>query len=262
MAKKKKAKPLTARELHERLESRYPLPEWVYLREVMNATGWSGSRTADAVSLSCYPSRGLRLLGFELKSSRADVTKELKDPDKAENVQQYCDLWYLVVGRSDLVSDDEVPANWGVIVPHGSGLRIRKEAPVLEPVGWPREFVASMLRNAHKGNFGEREIRKARSQAWQEAEAAYERDVEQWKERHRELERTVQKFEYAAGVSVRGWHSDEKAEEKGRKVRAALALDLSQYRRRIEAAARDLERAAGQMRAQLDRLGGTFPESP
>jgi hypothetical protein len=58
------------------LAARYCAPAWAIFYEVANATGANGSRYADAVAMSLYPSRGLELHGFEVKKSRWDWVRE------------------------------------------------------------------------------------------------------------------------------------------------------------------------------------------
>lgn len=75
----------------ELLRRRYPAPAWAFLEEVRNQTGYARTiRTADALAMSLYPSRGLHLHGFEVKVSRADWFRELNDPKKAEEIAAYC----------------------------------------------------------------------------------------------------------------------------------------------------------------------------
>ena len=71
MAKKKAH--WTQDELIEKLSRKYRPPEWAFLVQVKNGVGWTRKdRTADALAMSLWPSRGLELHGFELKSRRSD----------------------------------------------------------------------------------------------------------------------------------------------------------------------------------------------
>ena len=72
-----KPKPsLTTDELQCRLEAKYPPPAWLTLWEVRDATGYGASRSADAIAFGVWPSRGLSIVGFEIKSSRSDWLRE------------------------------------------------------------------------------------------------------------------------------------------------------------------------------------------
>jgi hypothetical protein len=84
-----KARRYTAAEVRAALMNRYCAPEWATFFEVANSTGGGAVRSADAVAMSLYPSRGLRLHGFEIKVSRSDWLHELKQPDKSVAVQRF-----------------------------------------------------------------------------------------------------------------------------------------------------------------------------
>ncbi|PWZ83037.1 hypothetical protein, partial [Staphylococcus pseudintermedius] len=58
----------TTATLQHALVKAFPLPEYVTFFEVGDATGGRHSRWADAVSMSCWPSRGLHIYGFEIKA--------------------------------------------------------------------------------------------------------------------------------------------------------------------------------------------------
>lgn len=115
--------------IFELLRARYAPPAWAFLEEVRNQTGYrkGAIRTADAIAMSLYPSRGLHLHGFEVKVSRADWKKELDDPGKAEEIAQHCHFWWLVIADPKIVQNGELPATWGLLVRHGEKLKCEKE---------------------------------------------------------------------------------------------------------------------------------------
>lgn len=142
---------MTLDELYAALRIRFAAPEWVFLTEVRNATGFDGSRSADAVAMSVWPSRGLELHGIEVKQSRGDWLRELKQPAKAEAIARYCDRWWVAVTDSTLIADGELPAGWGLLAPRGKKLAAVVEAPRAEPAPeTPRRFLASLLAAAQK----------------------------------------------------------------------------------------------------------------
>lgn len=111
-------------EIESALRAKYAAPEYALIFEVRNGTGFARrtARYADAIAMNLYPSRGLEIIGFEIKASRADWLRELKNPDKAEEIGKFCDRWYVVIGDKDIVKPGELPACWGLIVPRGNGL--------------------------------------------------------------------------------------------------------------------------------------------
>ncbi len=131
------------------LRKRYAPPAWALLEEVRNAAGFSANRSADAIAMSLWPSRGLEVHGFEVKASRNDWLRELNAPEKAEAVSKYCDRWWLVVEDEALVRDGELPPTWGLLALRRKGLVSVREAPAregVEPIG--RHFLAALLRRA------------------------------------------------------------------------------------------------------------------
>ncbi len=144
-------------ELMALLRLRYTADRWryVFMENVRNETGYmpGKKRYADAVAMDLWPSKGLLLHGFELKVSRSDLSAELRDPEKANAVKQYCDRWWLVVAdRTILRGHVAIPDDWGILFPSktGSSLRVHKMAPQLEAETPSRGFLASLLRKASR----------------------------------------------------------------------------------------------------------------
>lgn len=93
------------------LRERYPKDSHALITEVGNATGYATNRHADAIAMSLWPSRGLEIMGFEVKVSRSDWVSELKNPAKADAIALYCDTWWLVVSDAKIVQPGELPLN-------------------------------------------------------------------------------------------------------------------------------------------------------
>ncbi len=203
--------PLSEAVLTVLLREQFPAPEFAFMPQVRNGTGRSRSaaRTADAVAMSLWPSRGLELHGFELKSARADWVREKTDPEKAEEILQFCDRWWLVVGREDLVLPGELPPTWGLIVPQGKKLVVKTEAPKLEAKPLDRAQLAAILRRAA-------ECVVPRAQILAEVQREREKVMEQLEERVRmrtlaiehardALAREREEFERRSGISLDRW---------------------------------------------------------
>lgn len=144
-------------------------PPYVVIEEVAPGTGFSGpSRYADVVALSTWPSRGLKLEGFEIKASKADLRRELADPGKHHAVARYCDEWSLVVYRRSILEGLDIPPDWGLLAVDdetGEKLETIRKPAKRTPEPWPRAFVCSLVRNAHmqspRAGFIARAIREA-----------------------------------------------------------------------------------------------------
>ena len=140
----------TADDLLLKLRERFPKQSWALIPQVRNTTGFSSViRTADALAMSLWPSRGLHLHGFEIKTNHYDWIRELKNPQKAEEIAQFCDFWWVVTPK-DIVNVDEVPTNWGLLFPHGKTLKIKKQAKQLESLPIDKAFLAAILRQAQE----------------------------------------------------------------------------------------------------------------
>lgn len=108
------ALPLTER-VRIALRRRYRWPKYVLIEEAENGTGAHRGRLADGLALALWPSSGMWLYGFEIKTSRADLLRELRQPGKWRAVGRYCDYWWLVVTEDVWQKDDDLPACWGVM---------------------------------------------------------------------------------------------------------------------------------------------------
>lgn len=85
---------------------------WIIAEHVRSSAGFDARRTADALAIDTWPSKGLELHGFEVKCSRSDWLAELRQPDKAETFRRFCDRWWLVTSDRSIVRDD-LPGGWG-----------------------------------------------------------------------------------------------------------------------------------------------------
>ena len=135
------------------LLARYPAGEYAVMQEVSDAAGFSRSRSADGIVVNLWPSRGLEISGLELKAYRGDWLRELKKPEKAENIFKYCDRWWLVTDDETIAKIEEIPMNWGWMCGNKNGTKmcIKKEAPLLKPEPVSRSFLAAMMKRATRG---------------------------------------------------------------------------------------------------------------
>lgn len=225
------------------LRARFAAPEWAFLSQVRNGTGFQRKpRTADALAMSLWPSRGLDLHGIEVKVSRSDWLHEKKDPAKAEEIFRFCDRWWLAVGDESIVQPGELPPTWGLLVPRGGKLIAKVDAPKLEPIPMTRLFLAGMLRNAAESSADTAEISAAVAAALAEERKRSGETVKRLEEgferRLDDARRPLADFEAASGIQVSRWTAG--------KVGAALK----------EFMARGPERLTGEMLAVARRAAG------
>jgi hypothetical protein len=134
-------------ELIDRLERIYHLPEWAMICELRRGTGIGSEAEgrADAVAFNCYPSSGLIRLAFEIKISRSDWLRELKDPGKRSWLERHFHECWLVA-PDGIARESEIPTDWGWMIPNGDGLKRRVVARSRTPDPMPEMMIASCLR--------------------------------------------------------------------------------------------------------------------
>lgn len=111
--------PMSTSELMERLRRHYiapgHLPGGVFVPEC----GWNGGSQrsrVDALYVGFTSTSGRTLIGHEVKTSRSDWRKELDTVGKADPWADECHAYYVVAPSIDIVSPEEVPDGWGLLV--------------------------------------------------------------------------------------------------------------------------------------------------
>ena len=153
----------------ELLREKHSKQEYALLEKVANETGQGNRRTADALAMSLWPSRGLYLHGFEIKSVRGDWLKELSDPSKAEAIASYCHFWW-IVAPDGLIDRNELPEDWDLLVPDSQkgDLKIKIKANKRDPAPISYKFLASLFRQAQRQLADEARVERARHQGYEQ----------------------------------------------------------------------------------------------
>jgi hypothetical protein len=185
------------------------------LFDVPDNVGTNAKRRADAIVIGNWGSTGRLVHGFEIKVSRGDWLKELKDTSKADPFIARCDRWWLCTADDKLAKLEEIPALWGWMTATKSGLRIQKPAMDL---GQPKDtmhklFALGLLRAAYERSSGEvmenplvvariEQIHKdhARNLDYQVSQQikSIKRDLEEYKKQ-------AEKFEADSGMELTDW---------------------------------------------------------
>lgn len=214
MPKKKSVPGLSELEVTTRLRTKYSGEEWAFFTQVPDQTG-RARRYADAIAMNLWRSRGFVIHGFEIKSARADLLNEIKKPKKADAIAKFCDYWWLVIGHKSLIKEtDIIPKPWGIMVPHGSGLRIVKKAEHLEPVPPNIGFVASLMRQAKRGSTskdeleeayreGKREGRKVEKNYWKGKASDKDKSGNPIESKSKKI---LDEFRERTGISLASWN--------------------------------------------------------
>lgn len=229
-------------------------PAWAFIPHVRNAAGLGATRTIDAIAMNLWPSRGLEIHGHEIKCSRADWLRELRDPAKAEAFTDQCDRWWLVAADATIVQAGELPPTWGLMVADGRGLTVKTQAPELPATDtpWmPRTFLAALLRSAVRTQaVTPEEIAEATREALAKYQGLREADLQRHREEVEALQHRIRVFEQESGVGISKWNGDHPPEKVGATLRAILNGDVhaEQFLRRFERLADMAERLAADAR--------------
>lgn len=217
------------------LSLRFRVPHWAFLRSVRNGTGFPASlRTADAMAMSLWPSRGLELHGFEIKVDRRDWLGELKHPEKAEAICQFCDHFW-IVATEKVVLEADVPKTWGWMEVRKERLHVVKAAPELSHISPSRLFLASLLRTAvaqvspeaQQKEAYERGFRKGR----EEGETCTVRNEQYVKEKIERWEKVAEDFKAKTGVYISDYSN---GSDIGDAVRAVMNGDHLKIAHRLQ----------------------------
>lgn len=238
------------------LAARYDATEWFFLHNVRNAAGFNASRTADAVAMNLWPSRGLELHGFEVKVTRGDWLKELANPAKAEAVFGYCDRWWLVAAARDVVLPAELPPTWGLLVPRGGGLVAEVEAPKLAATPLDRSIIAAMLKRARTGMVSEASIDARLQQAEKRGAERCRSEKERAKGELAEFKESVRAFTSASGIQINAWNGP----QLGRALQFVLNHGVDRFRQDLEQRRRWAEGVVSECDVALANLPPQEPE--
>lgn len=261
---------ITAATVRALLRERYGQPAWAFFEEVRNKTGAMGDRYVDALALSLWPSNGLDLVGFEIKVSRSDWLRELKDPSKANAFQRWCDRWF-VVAPEGIVHRIELPSRWGLLeVVTNKGrlaLRLTVEAPALEPEPLGKPFIASIVRGLHKDI--EENITSRVNERWQaERRKADESKLEVETTLRDEATKAAKKFyDLCAAIGLEPYQFDAARAESLKRLKLAMELtrDPGAMLRRLSIEAKsalaESERAAAKLHAVREQIAALEQEA-
>lgn len=188
------------------LRKRYASPEHACFFEVRSASGFDSKRSADAIYMNLWPSRGLEIGGVEIKASRSDWLRELADPSKSAPIQRFCDRWWLAIEKPEIIRDGELPSTWGLLVLQGTKLVQRVEAPKLTPEPITRTFMGALFRSATAGIVPQQHVDSIIADRLEEQakrDASHDTLVrKQLEARVLDLETRIRDFEHASGISL------------------------------------------------------------
>lgn len=152
---------MTAADVIASLRLLHPDPEWAFIDELRIGTGYSGDseQRLDAWVISCWPSKGLDCITYEVKVSRSDFRHELKHPEKRLPGLRYSNRFYFATPKG-LVKRAEVPPECGLVEidPVSGKAVIVREAPFREIDPPPKVFVAAIARRSARSGRSAKEV--------------------------------------------------------------------------------------------------------
>jgi hypothetical protein len=227
---------MNAYEITAKLEKKYAPPSWAFFTEVKSSVGFG--RRADGIAVAMWRSLGLEIHGFEVKTSRPDWLRELKNPGKSDEIFCYCNRWWIVTQDASIIQNGELPDTWGLQVMTGRGLKIMTRAPKLRPDPLTPWFVAEILRR-HFNSMKRPE----------QLDAEYQRGFEAGKEqatpgnliyevqKAEKLQKRVEEFEKYSGVKIDSWKD---AKDIGDAVKTVMEYGPKAVRDRLSYARNEL----------------------
>lgn len=196
---------ITAADLRAALRKRCAYPSHLLLEEV----GYEGRR-ADAVSIGLFPSRGCHVEGYEIKVSRSDWLREMKDQAKAEAFHSQVRYWWIVAPSVIVVKPEDLPPKWGLLVLRKDGtLHSRVKAKDLHPKLEDQlevAFVASIIHRLH----AEATAREnsAHTRGYEEAGMRDDQETESSHRQVEELRGLISAFEEKSGLRLHAYSPD------------------------------------------------------
>lgn len=196
-------KKLSSSDMCAMLAERFPDEAYALFFEVRNGTGFDRrtTRTADALAMSLWPSRGLEIHGFEVKVNRGDWLSELKTPAKAHDIGRFCHRWWLVAAPG-VLAPGELPPKWGLLIPRGGKLFAQVDAPRRDAEALDSLMLASLLRQAQRANLSSAMVQKHIADKVRDGIRNEQSSKAHSEHRLAELQKAVADFEQASGVSL------------------------------------------------------------
>jgi len=159
-----------------------------------------------------YRSAGRAIHGFEMKVSRQDWLKELKQPEKSESLLRFCDTWSLIASTESIVHDGELPPLWGFGIPHrarsNASWRIKwlVKPPELKPMPYDIVFLTALIASAQAQPGID--ARKLIDESYKQGQAYSRSIIANRETKITRLEKIIETFSHASGVQLSSWMAD------------------------------------------------------
>lgn len=262
MARKINPHGLKADDIRVAMKNRWTAPEWAIMWEVNQGTGVQAGRSADAMMMSLWPSRGLELHGVEIKVSRSDWKREAKDPTKAETIAKFCDRWWIHTPENVVDDLSDLPPAWGLREWSGKRWKTIREAEKTSAEPISRTFLAALLRRSEgatnlfireQNKTAHEEVEALRKELREKFQSDIQNEVDRRTQRYIRLQEAVVEFERITGRDFSDYRESRLVEI----AKAAAALSDANCKYGTPSAEK-FEAAAECIRAlqNIDKIGG------
>lgn len=119
-------------------------PQWVSFSQLRADPSYD-TRTIDFWAMNCWPSSGFLSVAAEVKVSRGDWLREIKDTQKRASWKALVNQFYFCAPK-DIIKPAEVPEGYGLLVPRGAGLGCVIQPRLNEDAKPDWSFVACVAR--------------------------------------------------------------------------------------------------------------------
>lgn len=93
---------------------RFSRGRYLFLRELRVGTGHENSQRIDGFLMDAFPSGGMYRVAYEVKISRADFARELRNPNKRRAAMRYSNYFYFATPVG-LLKPEEIPHECGLV---------------------------------------------------------------------------------------------------------------------------------------------------
>jgi hypothetical protein len=226
-------------------------PRYITAIQVNNGAGFAYGRTIDAIVFDTWPSGGLHLHGLEIKTTKADLRRELQDTQKFAEFAPHLDLFSIVAPKG-VVDITLLPAKWGLYSPTENGsLRARRKPLMLHDEGKrktiSRSIAAAFVRALVSRSLSSEAREAEYARGYENGEKNVERETKRARMKTETVLRNVKEFERASGVSIAEWGGERVGEAVklvmtgGLKKRISYSPNLRELARKLLLLADDLD---------------------
>lgn len=183
-------------------------PRYVTAVQVNSGAGYSYSRRLDAIVFDTWPGEGLTLHGLEIKTTKADLRRELQNSGKRDAWSPHLD-YFSIVAPKGIVDLKILPPKWGLFLPTDEGkLRTRRKPLSLHDedrrditrsmaAAFMRALVARSLSKEATASAFERGVKSQKNRS--------ETEIKQLSGKVESIRSAIQKFEETSGVKISTW---------------------------------------------------------